>query len=160
MSTLEDLPHALKDTLANITDGWQQLWQKARNSITYFSPSTQNTGIVSSGDGVRWGVMSADVKETDSDLEVCLESPGMKSDEFEIRVERRTLSVRGTKHYRADRTDGKFHITERAYGSFERLIPLPCFVEEHNASASYKGGVLHIRLPKRKDEKVRRIPVS
>jgi HSP20 family protein len=162
MSTFEHLSHNLRDTLGNISDGWQHLWQKARNSITYFSPSNEDAkkDVVPTAQSVRWGVLSADVKETDNDVEVHLESPGMSADDFEIKIDGQALVVRGTKNHQSDRREGRFHITERAYGSFERVIPLPCLVDEGKATAKYKGGVLHVSLHKRQSEKVRRIPVS
>ncbi|HIG41706.1 MAG: Hsp20/alpha crystallin family protein [bacterium] len=162
MSTFDNLSHNLRDTLGNISDGWQHLWQKARNSITYFAPSKENDqkDVIPATQSVRWGVLSADVKETDNNIEVQLESPGMSPDDFEIKIDHQALIVRGTKNYQSDRKEGRFHVTERAYGSFERLIPLPCLVDEDRATAKYKGGVLHVSLHKRQGAKVRRIPVA
>ena len=104
MSTFHNLSHNLRDTLGNISDGWQHLWQKARNSITYFSPSSENDqkGIPAATQSVRWGVLSADLKETDNSIEVQIESPGMSPDDFEIRIDHQTLIVRGTKNCQSD----------------------------------------------------------
>jgi HSP20 family protein len=49
---------------------------------------------------------------------------------------------------------------ERAYGSFQRVIPLPKSVVEEKAEATYQNGVLTVRLPKRVPERSRSIPVS
>jgi len=49
---------------------------------------------------------------------------------------------------------------ERAYGAFQRAIPLPRNIDADKAEASYKNGVLSIRLPKEADEKSRAIPLS
>jgi HSP20 family protein len=49
---------------------------------------------------------------------------------------------------------------ERAYGAFQRAIPLPRNVDTNDAQASYKNGVLTVRLPKLGGEKGRTIPIS
>jgi HSP20 family protein len=89
------------------------------------------------------------VKETDKSLEISLESPGMTPGDFDIKVERQTLIVCGQKHYEFDRTQGRFHVTQRTFGNFERLIPLPCLVNEDEALATDNKGVLRTMLPKK-----------
>lgn len=160
MSRFEELTHSLRESLDGLAEGWQDLWHKARNSVTRFTPFRDEEGE-RHPDPVhvsRWGVMSAELQETDDALEVQLEAPGMSAGDFDIRVDGRYLSIRGRKHYRSDRTEGRFHISERAYGSFERSIPLPCEVDV--GKASYRDGVLVVTLPKVAAEKVRRITVE
>lgn len=161
MFTLDRLTHNLKDTVDYLADGWQELWNKTRNAITHFTPghdesANQALAINSS----RWGVLSAELCETDNTVEVLLEAPGMNSKDFEVRVEHQALHVRGSRQYSSDRKEGHYHITERAYGSFERIIPLPCEVDENEARASYRNGVLELILPKHKALQPRKIVVS
>ncbi|MBD3647441.1 MAG: Hsp20/alpha crystallin family protein [Pseudomonadales bacterium] len=150
MATLEQLTHNLKDTFENIAEGWQHLWHKARNSITRFTPfadeqDSDHPLVLRSN---RWGVLSAEVRETDKFVEVELEAPGLENSDFDIQVEGDSLSISGNKHYENDRREGHFHITERAYGSFRRVIPLPVRVDQNGASAKYRNGVLKVTLPK------------
>lgn len=162
MAMLEQVTHNLRDTFENITEGWNQLWHKSKNSITRFTPfadeSDTDHPLVHQSN--RWGVLSAEVRETDDVVEVELEAPGMDNDEFDIRVEDRSLLVTGHKHYESDRKEGRFHITERAYGSFERVIPLPATVDQNGAKAKYKSGVLTVTLPKSADSGSRKITVE
>ena len=56
--------------------------------------------------------------------------------------------------------DSTYHVMERAYGMFQRAIPLPLSVNIEKAQASFRNGVLTVRLPKGDSDKVRSIAVS
>ena len=156
MRLFEDISHGLRDTIGGITEGWQHLWLRARNAITYFAPTSKDNPPQST----RWGIMSADLQETDKSLEVHLETPGMLREDFDIKIDHQLLIVRGTKKSKSNYDEGRFHVTECAYGQFERLIPLPCPVDENNTVAKYKSGVLSIKLSKESESKTRRISVN
>ena len=161
MSTFDRISNNLRDTVDHLAEGWQEMWNKARNAITRFTPTgkeTENHPLTLNSS--RWGVLSAEMRETDDSLEIRLEAPGMDPSDFDIRVDHQSLHIRGSKQYESDREDGRFHITERAYGSFERVIPLPCQVEDDSAVAKYKKGVLELELQKHKSLKPRRITVE
>ena len=84
----------------------------------------------------------------------------MEKEDCHITIDGSMLYLRGEKHLERSRNDSTYHVTERAYGIFERAIPLPRNVNSGSAEASYKNGVLTIILQKLGDEKGRRIPVS
>ena len=84
----------------------------------------------------------------------------MQSADFQISVNQQMLSIRGKRESASERNEGRYHITERAYGTFERAIPLPCRVDDSKAIAKYLDGVLHVTLPKKSDETVKRIVVK
>lgn len=160
MSRFEELTHNLRESLDGLAEGFQDLWHKARNAVTRFTPFQDEEGVShpASFNASRWGVMSAELSETDAELEVQLEAPGMERGDFDVSVNGRYLSIRGRKHFSQERREGHFHIAERAYGSFERLIPLPCEVDV--GRASYKNGVLTVQLPKLENSRVKRINVE
>ena len=70
------------------------------------------------------------------------------------------LYLSGEKRYERETHDSTYHVMERAYGAFQRSIPLPRNVDIDRAEASYKNGVLTVRLPKAGGEKAKSIPVS
>lgn len=154
MSGLDKLTSNLRDTVDHLAEGWQEFWHKARAAITRFTPG-EEVPVHSS----RWGVLSADMRESGDHIEILLEVPGMDADDFDIQVDRGALRIRGSKQHATDRTEGRYHITERAYGRFERVIALPCPVDEDSASADYRRGVLEISLTKHHAERPRRIVV-
>ena len=79
---------------------------------------------------------------------------------FDIQIDKSALRISGHKTYASDKSEGKYFITERAYGQFERVRPLPCEVDDQGAQASYKKGVLELTLQKHHSAKPRKIVVS
>ncbi len=110
----------------------------------------------------RWGAFTprVDVEETDGEVQVTAELPGLEEKDFDVSLSGDTLVLRGEKREeRKNRTRGW---RERSYGAFERLIPLPCEIDAEHVSAQFKNGVLHVRLPKSAEarERAKRIPVT
>ncbi len=84
----------------------------------------------------------------------------MEKNDFQLEVlDGNVLLIRGEKHIQREDKQGRYHIMECAYGQFERAIPLPCEVNEENAKAAYRRGVLHVTLPKAPAAIARRIHV-
>jgi HSP20 family protein len=161
MSKLDRLTNNFRDTVDYLAEGWQELWNNTRNAITRFTPHGRQSADKAIVTGTtRWGVLSAELRETDKALEVELEAPGMDAGNFEVRVAHQALHIRGSRQYSNDRNEGHYHITERAYGSFERIIPLPCQVDEEQAKATYRKGVLAMVLPKHETQQPRKIVVA
>lgn len=160
MSRFDEFTGAMRESFDSLADGWQDLWQKARSAVTHFTPFQDKDGRQhpDSAQWSRWGVMSADLSESEDALEVSLEAPGMESGDFDISVDGRYLSIRGKKHVSSERKEGRFHIAERAYGAFERVIPLPCEVDV--GKAKYRNGVLSISLPKLESSRSKKITVE
>ena len=98
--------------------------------------------------------------ETDKEIRVTAELPGLDEKDVEITVEDGALTLRGEK--RSEVEDKDCGYTERSYGRFERRIGLPQGVDRDKADATFKNGVLTVTLPKTEaaNENVRRIPVN
>ena len=92
------------------------------------------------------GWPSVEVSETDKDLCVTVELPGLDQKDVEVLMSDGMLLVRGEKKAEIDDKERQF--SERFYGRFERQIPLGSEVEEDRIDASFKNGVLKIILPK------------
>jgi HSP20 family protein len=103
---------------------------------------------------------SVELGETEQEIRVTAELPGLEEKDVEIVVAEDVLILRGEK--RAEAEDKGRGYSERSYGSFERRIGLPRGVEQDKANATFKNGVLTITLPKSAaaNENVRRIPVN
>jgi HSP20 family protein len=165
MSTFSEIGEGLERAWDSIADGWRQLRQRATHALTRFNPSSREGQLETAEElylqrSSRWGLLAADVSETDSEVNVRLEAPGLEADNFDIHVVGNVLVVRGEKQVRHSSTEGRFHVMECAYGSFERAVPLPLEVDENAAKASYRRGVLHIKLPKKAAARARRIEVQ
>ena len=104
----------------------------------------------------------ADVVETEKEIEVHLEMPGMKSDQIDISLENNILSISGEK--RQERTEGdegnRWHLTERRYGQFSRSFVLPRDVDPDAIEARFEDGVLRVVIPKSEKARRRRIDIN
>jgi len=156
MTRLHKISDRVHGSLDLLAEGWQDLWNRAKHAITRFTPVAEDheTG------GNRWGLLSAELHESKDGVTVSVEAPGLNKEDFEIFVNGRTLAVRGAKRSSSDRVEGRYHITERAYGRFERLLSLPAEVDESGTRASYRNGVLTIEMSKLKEARPRVISVS
>ncbi|TNF82736.1 MAG: Hsp20/alpha crystallin family protein [Gammaproteobacteria bacterium] len=144
------------NTWKRLAEGWRHLSGKAAHALTYFAPTRSDEAV----EDARWGILAADVTERDDAFLVELEAPGLEKEEIDVSVEDQRLIITGTKRYESDRKEGAMRITERAFGSFQRVIPLPEKVTADGAEATYKRGVLSLKVPKVTAPSVRKISVS
>jgi HSP20 family protein len=70
------------------------------------------------------------------------------------------LTLSGERKAEFEQNDGTYHRSERAYGRFTRSFTLPATVDAYKINASYKDGVLTIRVPQREEAKPRQIAVD
>lgn len=91
-----------------------------------------------------------DAWETDSEVFVTAELPGVDPKDVDVRVDGRTLTLRGFREMASKPGNSTFHRLERYYGAFYRSIQIPESAGPDRMQVSYDGGVLSIRLAKRK----------
>jgi HSP20 family protein len=103
---------------------------------------------------------SVDVAETDDELQVTADLPGMSEKDVEVSVDDQVLTLRGEKRMDREEKKKNWHVIERAYGSFHRSIPLPSGLDESRIKAQFKNGVLTVRLPKTPEAKSRRRTIA
>lgn len=166
MSTFNQFREGLNEAWDTLVDGWQRLYRRASGAITRFTPGMKGRDDEQGGGqeiAVRsagWGVLAAEVFDDDDQIVVRLEAPGLEKSDFDLEVLDNYLVVRGEKQIERERTEGRYHVTECAYGRFERAIPLPDEVDSSKARANYKSGVLRIELPKAVSRRRRTITVD
>ena len=158
-------------TWENMSEGWRDLLSRSSNALTHFSHNdarshgaAQRSGEAAQGGELatfpRWSLLAGEVEETDKEILVRVEAPGMEKEDCRIVIEGRVLYLSGEKRYERESHDSTYHVTERAYGAFQRSIPLPCNVDADKAEAKYRNGVLSIRLPKVAGENSKTISLS
>ena len=89
-----------------------------------------------------------DMSETDKDLLIKVDLPGMTEKDVEISINRDLLTISGEKKQEKEQSEKGWYRMERQYGSFSRSIALPYEVESDKAEALFKHGTLSIKLPK------------
>jgi len=103
---------------------------------------------------------AVDVINEDDQVRVVAELPGLSKDDFTVKAEARRVYLEGErKSEREERRHG-YTYAERSYGSFSRVVPLPCEVLPDKAQASYRDGLLELRLPKSDAARARNIRVE
>jgi HSP20 family protein len=111
-----------------------------------------------------WGgaEVRSDVVETDNAIEVSIELPGMEMKDIDVSVTDDMLTIKGEKKVERREEKKGYYLSERSYGAIYRTIPLPPGVDGQKAQASFKNGVLTIRLPQTPEAqaKVKRIEVK
>ncbi|SHK25082.1 Hsp20/alpha crystallin family protein [Thermocrinis minervae] len=103
---------------------------------------------------------AVEVYETDGELVVKAEVPGVKKEDIEVVVKDNTLYIRGEKKEEKEEKTQTVHRIERVYGKFERAIPLPTEVNLEGVKAEYKDGVIEIRFPKAQSAKETKIELK
>jgi HSP20 family protein len=83
------------------------------------------------------------------------ELPGMDKNDIEISISDHMLTIKGEKKKEKEVKEEDYYRSERSYGSFVRTVELPKEVETEKARASFKNGVLEVRLPKTEKKEVR-----
>lgn len=159
----KNIGRELGRTWENLSEGWRELLGRGSNALTHFSIS-RDEALTQSGSSLatfpRWSLLAGEVEEMDNEIIVRVEVPGMEKEDFSITIEGNELYLSGEKRYQREARDSTYHVMERAYGSFQRSIPLPRNVDADRAQASYKNGVLSIRLPKVTSDSSRTIRLS
>ncbi len=150
---------------------FENFWNRMNRSMPGFARSetgASGPGVPSPGSFGSFGfpfngaTPRSDVVETDDGIEVTLELPGLNEDDIEVTMTDDVLTVKGEK--KVERQDSKkgFYLSERSYGAIHRSIPLPPGVDTQKAEASFRNGVLTVRLPQSEEARarVRRIDVK
>jgi len=105
-------------------------------------------------------VPAVDVYEDAHKLVLKLEVPGIRKEDLDIRVEGRTLTVKGERKFEQEEKEENFHRIERRFGSFVRSFTLPNTVDAENIEAQATDGVLSIALNKKPEAKPKQIEVK
>ena len=110
--------------------------------------------------GTRTWMPPADIHETDDELVVTADLPGMDLKSIDLRVENNVLSIAGERRLQETPKKGVAHRVERMYGAFARSFTLSTPVDTEKVQANYKDGVLTITLPKAQEAKPKRIAIA
>lgn len=102
----------------------------------------------------------AEIEDTDDALHLKLEVPGMEAKDLDVQVTAESVAISGERKSEAKTEEKGMTRSEFRYGKFRRVIPLPVRVENTNAKADYKDGILKLTLPKAEEEKHKVVKVN
>ena len=116
------------------------------------------------GEEATWGqglwAPPVDIYETDEAFVLKAELPGFTKEDVNIEVHENRLIIRGERKRETEAKEDQYHRLERAYGRFERAFWLPTTVDAEHIQASFKNGILEMRLPKSEKAKPKQIPIT
>ncbi len=103
---------------------------------------------------------TVDVCEDQDNVLVRADLPGLKKEDIDLSILGSTLTIKGEKKSESEVEEENYHRVERSYGLFQRTVELPSDVDESRVDASYKNGVLEVKLPKKEAVKGKKIAIK
>lgn len=147
------------DKMVRRNDGYSPVWglsnlHRDLDGLfeTFFSP----TGAARAGAFHP----ACDFEETPTHFLATFDLGGVKKEDIQVEVKENQLHVFGEKREEKKTTEGKRHLSERSYGSFERWFTFPTAVDSDKVEATFKDGVLDVKVPKSEKAKGRKISIG
>lgn len=107
----------------------------------------------------RW-VPAMDLAETDEQLVLRADLPGMERGDIDIEVKDNVLTISGERKAEHEKKGEGFHRIERSFGRFSRSLGLPRGIDAKSVTANFENGVLEVRMPKPEERKATRIEIA
>ena len=101
-----------------------------------------------------------EITESDKEIEISAELPGLERKDVDISLDRNLLTIRAEKKVDTEQKDKNVHMTERSYGVFYRVLELPMAVDPSKVQATMSNGVLKIAIPKPERTETKKIEVK
>jgi HSP20 family protein len=117
-------------------------------------------GGIGPGNGQSSWSPAVDVWETENELALAFDLPGVPEDKIAVELNDNVLTVAGERERTQEHSTERFYRFERRYGQFARSVALPAGVKEDDIKADYKDGVLEVRVPKPEEQKPKRIQIG
>jgi len=102
---------------------------------------------------------SVDIYETENDIVLTSEVPGIDEKDIEIKIENNTLTLKGERKFEKEAKEENYHRIERSYGSFYRSFTLPNYINQDKINAEYENGALKITMPKKTELKPKKVKI-
>lgn len=103
-----------------------------------------------------------DIAATEKEYTVSVEVPGINEKDVNVEISNNTMTIRGEKKQEREDKEKDYYRVERSYGSFQRVLSLPEDVDQENIEATFKKGVLSIKMPRKAlpESDVKQIKIS
>jgi HSP20 family protein len=105
-------------------------------------------------------IPNIEISDTDKEIEVSAEMPGLERKDVEISIEDDTLTIRGEKKVEENQKDKNVQLSERSYGVFYRVLQLPPGIDPSSVQATMSNGILKVTIPKPAKSQPKKIEVK
>jgi HSP20 family protein len=103
---------------------------------------------------------SIDILETEANYCVEAELAGINQNNIDVKLEDNILTIKGKKVLENENKEKNYYTRERVYGEFQRSISLPTNIDEDKIEASFKEGVLSVKIPKKNDKNIKKVNIN
>ena len=110
--------------------------------------------------GERMWAPALDMYETKDEIVLNFELPGVREKDVTLSITGDVLTLKGERAFDRDVKDESYHHVERVFGKFERSVQLPMEVQAEKVQATYRDGMLEVKLPKAEEVKPREIKIN
>ncbi len=133
-----------------------------QNEMGRWMNQVMGTGTLQPGNGGQTSTWlpAVDVWETDDELVLSFDLPGIPEDQISVELDDTVLTVSGQREREEQQSGERFYRYERRFGTFQRSVSLPPGVNEDDIKATYRNGVLEVRVPKPEEQKPKRIQIG
>ena len=136
-------------------DPFALMQREMENLLESFSRALQPAA---EGDETGFFTPVVEAREDDKGLTIEVDLPGVNPDDVSVELSEGVLTIKAERRMEKDldeeqKNGVKYHITERAYGTFLRRFALPFEADEENIEATFDKGVLKVFIPRKEEEK-------
>ena len=111
--------------------------------------------------GLEKGFPKVDIIDHDNEIEVQAALPGVKKEDLDVTINNQTITIRtSSKEEKKEEEKGKYFRREITRGEFQRTLSLPDNVDDANAKASFRDGILTVTIPKTEKRKRKTIEIK
>jgi HSP20 family protein len=118
-----------------------------------FDDAFRGFGAGSAQPALRDWAPRVDLKETESEIQVTAELPGVDEKDVEVTLADDVLTIKGEKKSEKEEQKKDYYLMERSYGAFYRALPMPAGIDASKVKADFSKGVLSVTLPKTAETK-------
>ncbi len=141
--------------LLSMERDFNRLFHEIGKNLSFFGPNER----AAENEVADW-VPALDFFEDKDNYKVQMDLPGLKKDEVKISYLGGQLKISGERVNQQEKTEGKYHTTERSYGKFYRAFNLPKFIKENEIQAEFKDGQLTVVIPKAEEAKPKELEIK
>lgn len=117
-------------------------------------------GVRGNGSGSRRWIPPMDLAETEDELILTADLPGVREEDVAIEIKDGTLTVSGERKDAREESGRGYHRVERSFGRFSRTLTLPRGVDAESVAARFDDGVLEVHIPKPEERKPHRVRIG
>ncbi len=131
-----------------------------QNEMSRFVNQVWGAPAAGPGNGTSTWLPALDVWETDSEIVLAVDLPGVPEEKVSVEVDDGVLTISGEREREVKQETDRFYRFERRFGSFSRSVTLPQGTNEADIKAEFANGVLEVHVPKPEERKPKRIQIG